>query len=115
MNNLELLKKELYNDDFLIDYFCLKKEDIDKINPNQIASLINFDCTICLCYGCRRMTNNYNKEYFKKQECFEYIKDYFSRDFNPDTDLCQCPSCRKRRKSPVACYRYFGRGAIAAC
>ena len=22
---------------------------------------------------------------------------YFSRDFNPDTDLCQCESCRKNR------------------
>ena len=97
MDNLDILKKEM-NEKRLLTYFLHAEEtNIEDFTPESIAKLINQDCTICLCYGCRNFTHNCKESKISKEECFEYVKSYFSRDFNPDTDNCQCPSCRERR------------------
>ena len=99
MNNLEYEKECLLHDNFLRNFLITKEDEIKTITPEKIANAINGDCTICLCYGCRYFTKNYNgsKYVFNKKQCYRFIVAYFSRDFNPDTDLCQCPSCRERR------------------
>ena len=100
MNNLDILKDEFKNDEkFISSFYGIAKQDVDTLTPSDIVKLIHHDCTICLCYGCRKFTHNYNNSQYKftNLECEAYIKDYFSRDFNPDTDNCQCPSCKKRR------------------
>lgn len=110
MNNLDKLKEELKNDvqGFYDDYLDVEPNQIDSITPEYIAKKINGDCTICLCYGCRYFTNNYIDENkgFKKDECYSYIKNYFSREFNPNTDLCQCPTCKERRGEDVKLYNW---------
>lgn len=99
MNNLDILKKEFYEDDetFLQNFYNLNKKNIDNITIDDIINIIHHDCTICLCYGCRIFTKNCQTEYITKSECEEYIRNYFSREFNSNTDNCQCPSCRTKR------------------
>ena len=99
MNNLEDIKECLKKDEFLRRYIEIRENEIDNLTPEQIAKSIDMDCTVCLCYGCRLFTHNYNGNLhpFHRKECYNYIVDYFSRDFNPDTDLCQCPSCKRLR------------------
>ena len=98
MNNLDKLKVQLKNDvqGFYNDYLDVEPNQIDNITPEYIAKKINGDCTICLCYGCRYFTHNC-KGHITKDECKNFIIDYFSRDYNPDVDDCQCPSCRTNR------------------
>ena len=98
MNNLENLKQVLHSDKdtMTISFFNIAIDDIDNLTPNQVADIINGDCNICLCYGCRQFTRNCT-EHITKDECKRFIIDYFSRDFNSDTDNCQCSSCRTRR------------------
>lgn len=99
MNNLENLKQCLNNEEGreVIDSFLnVTINNVDDITPDKIADIINNDCNICLCYGCRQFTHNCY-EPITKNECKNFIIAYFSRDFNPDTDDCQCPSCRRRR------------------
>lgn len=98
MNNLENLKQILHTDkdNVIVSLFNVIIDDIDNLTPNQVADIINGDCNICLCYGCRQFTRNC-KEHITKDECKKFIIDYFSRDYNPDVDDCQCPSCRQRR------------------
>ena len=99
MNNLKDIKENLHHDEFLRNFFEIKEDEIDSITPEQIADVISMDCTMCLCYGCRLFTRNYERSPYKfdKKQCHDFIVSYFSRDFNPDTDLCQCPTCRKHR------------------
>lgn len=99
MNNLEHEKECLRSNNSLRDFFEIKENEIDEITPEKIANVINGDCNTCLCYGCRLFTRNYSgsKYAFDKKQCYDFIVAYFSRDFNSDTDLCQCPSCRERR------------------
>ena len=102
MNNLEILKNNLHknipeNRNFYYAFYHVDEQNIDKITPDDIVKIINHDCTICLCYGCRNFTKNYNGKKISNQECENYIRNYFSREFNPDTDNCQCSACRKKR------------------
>lgn len=99
MNNLEHEKECLRSNNSLRDFLEIKENEVDEITPEKIAKSINGDCNICLCYGCRLFTKNYiGSQYnFNRKQCYNFIVAYFSRDFNPDTDLCQCPSCRERR------------------
>lgn len=99
MNNLEHEKECLHSNNSFRDFLEIKENEIDEITPEKIANVINGDCDICLCYGCRLFTRNYSesKYAFDKKQCHGFIIAYFSRDFNPDTDNCQCPSCRTRR------------------
>ena len=98
MNNLENLKQALHTDkdSVIVSFFDVAIDDIDNLTPNQVADIINGDCSICLCYGCRQFTRNC-KEHITKDECRRFIINYFSRDYNSDVDDCQCPSCRTRR------------------
>lgn len=93
MNNLDIIKqhwhKHIDDDDIL--------KNTDNLTPEDIVKIIHHDCTICLCYGCRNFTKNCQDEQISNSECEDYIRDYFSREFNPDTDNCQCPACRQRR------------------
>ena len=98
MNNLDILKNEFKDDEKLTRLFYdVTEEDIDSLTPDDIVKLIHHDCCICLCYGCRNFTHNCIDGHISDTECENYIKNYFSRQFNPDTDNCQCPSCRSRR------------------
>ena len=112
MNNLEIFKNQFRNDKdsdgFLKTFFKKSRNDIDTLKPYDLVKMIDFDCSICLCYGCRYFTHNYNKSphIFQKKECESYIYNYFMRDFNPDTDNCQCDSCRKRRGEDTE-YHYW--------
>lgn len=98
MNNLEILKQSLLSEEenTIKSFFNITIDDINNLTPEKIADIINNDCNICLCYGCRQFTRNC-LEHITKNECKEFIIDYFSRDYNPDVDDCQCPSCRIRR------------------
>lgn len=99
MNNLEHEKECLRSNNSLRDFLEIKENEVDEITPEKIANAINGDCNICLCYGCRLFTKNYvgSQYHFNRKQCYNFILAYFSRDFNPDTDLCQCFSCKKRR------------------
>lgn len=99
MNNLEREKECLRSDNSLRDFLEIKENEIDETTPEKIANAINGDCNICLCYGCRLFTKNYiRSQYnFNRKQCHNFIIAYFSRDFNPDTDNCQCSSCKTRR------------------
>lgn len=98
MNNLEILKQALLSEkeNEIKSFFNITIDDINNLTPKKMANIINNDCNICLCYGCRQFTHNCHG-HITKNECRDFIIDYFSRDFNPDTDNCQCPSCRKGR------------------